>query len=172
MLSRLPNRLAHSLRAGHQARYATVTVAPSDAGLLISAALLHDIGYAPALRRTGFHPVDGALFLREVGAPDRLSALVAHHSEARLQAAAHGALEALAEFRHESGAVTDALIWADMTSGPTGTIIGVSERLADIAARHANEPPELLAARLARVPRLLAATARVDQRRGRALKTG
>jgi HD superfamily phosphodiesterase len=31
--------------------------------LLERSALLHDIGYAPALRRFGYHPLDGALFL-------------------------------------------------------------------------------------------------------------
>jgi HD superfamily phosphodiesterase len=48
-----------------------------DATLLLAAALLHDVGYAPDIAHTGFHPLDGAWYLREVGAPDRLTALVA-----------------------------------------------------------------------------------------------
>jgi HD superfamily phosphodiesterase len=42
-----------------QARRVFATVPAADADLLVLAALLHDIGYAPTLRRTGFHPIDG-----------------------------------------------------------------------------------------------------------------
>jgi HD superfamily phosphodiesterase len=38
---------------------------------------LHDVGYAPALRRSGLHSLDGAWYLRQIGAPDALVALVA-----------------------------------------------------------------------------------------------
>ncbi len=34
-----------------------------------TATWLHDVGCAPELRQTGFHSLDGALFLREAGAP-------------------------------------------------------------------------------------------------------
>lgn len=41
--------------------------------LLVAAATLHDVGYAPRLAVTGFHPLDGARFLRdEHGADERL----------------------------------------------------------------------------------------------------
>ena len=86
--------------------------------------------------------------------------MVAHHSESHLLAAAHGLLPELARFRREEGPVTDALAYADMTAGPDGTAMSVPDRLADIAARHAHEDPELVAARRARVPLLLAATRR------------
>ena len=154
--------MAHSLLAGVQARRVRATVPVADADLLVSAALLHDIGYAPALRQTGFHPIDGADFLVMLGAPYRLAALVAHHSESHLLAAAHGLLPELARFRREEGPVTDALAYADMTAGPDGTPMSVPDRLADIAARHAHEDPELVAARRARVPQLLAASRRVQ----------
>ncbi|GHE88447.1 hypothetical protein GCM10018772_10160 [Streptomyces fumanus] len=52
-----------------------------NAGLLVVAAPLHDVGYAPALAATGFHPLDGARFFRdERGADERLARLVANHS--------------------------------------------------------------------------------------------
>jgi hypothetical protein len=38
----------------------------------MSAVLLHDIGYAPDLVITGFHPLDGARFLRGIGGSDQL----------------------------------------------------------------------------------------------------
>jgi hypothetical protein len=101
-----------------------------------------------------------------MGAPDRLAALIAHHSESRLLAEAAGRCGALVPFRCEGGPVTDALIYADMTAGPRGAMISVADRLADIAARHAGEDPALLAARLARTPWLLAAVGRVEQRIG------
>ena len=162
LLRGLPDRLAHSVLAGVQARRVRATVPVADADLLVSAALLHDIGYAPALSQTGFHPIDGADFLVMLGAPRRLAALVAHHSQSHLLAAAHGLLPALSRFRREEGPVTDALVYADMTAGPDGTPMSVPDRLADIAARHAHEDPELVAARRARVPLLLAATQRVQ----------
>jgi hypothetical protein len=159
-----PNRLAHSLRAGLQARRVLAAVLAEDADLFVSAALLHDIGYAPALRQTGFHSIDGATFLMTLDAPYRLAALVAQHSESRLLAEAAGVLAALSRFRREEGPVTDALAYADMTSGPTGAPMSVPDRLADIAARHAHEDPVMQAARLARVPRLMAAARRVQER--------
>jgi putative nucleotidyltransferase with HDIG domain len=78
--------MAHSFLAGARARRVRATVPVADAELLVSAALLHDIGYARALRQTGFHPTDGANFLVMLGAPYRLAALVAHHSQSRLLA--------------------------------------------------------------------------------------
>jgi hypothetical protein len=159
-----PNRLAHSAQAGARARCVLAAVPVEDGELLLSAALLHDVGYASAARRTGFHPIDGARWLLSLGAPHRLAALVAHHSEARLLAEAEGLAGALVAFAHESSAVSDALIYADMTAGPAGAPISVSDRLDDIAARHAQEDPALVAARQARVPRLLAAVERVQIR--------
>jgi hypothetical protein len=161
LLRKLPNWMAHSLLAGVQARRVRATVPVGDADLLVSAALLHDIGYSPALLQTGFHPIDGADFLVMLGAPYRLAALVAHHSESHLLATAHGLLPELARFRREQGPVTDALAYADVTAGPDGTPMSVPDRLADIAARHAHEDPELVAARRAGVPQLLAASQRV-----------
>jgi hypothetical protein len=164
LLISLPGRLAHSLRAGIQARQLTGAVPPDDADLLVCAALLHDIGYAPALQQTGFHPLDGATYLVSVGAPNRLAALVAHHSEARMLAEPAGLLGALSRFPREDGAVSDALAYADLTASPSGALIDVSDRLEDIARRHRNDDPVLVAARLARVPRLLAAVERVRRR--------
>jgi hypothetical protein len=164
LLHGLPDRAAHSVLAGLQAQRVRRTVPVEDADLLVSAALLHDIGYAPALRHTGFHPIDGGNFLLRLGAPTRLAALVAHHSESHLLAAAHGLRAELSRFHREDGPVTDALAYADMTAGPRGAPMTVPDRLADIATRHADEDPQLVAAREARVPLLLAAANRVALR--------
>lgn len=165
VLTDLPCRLAHSLRAGAQAASAAQCVPAEDAQLLIVAAYLHDVGYAPSLQRTGFHPLDGARFLLELGAPERLVGLVAHHSEAWLLAGAHGLLAELLTIPNERSAVTDALTYADMTAGPCGHPIDVTGRLADIHVRHASEPSALRLARAAREPFLRASVERVQQRR-------
>jgi hypothetical protein len=118
---------------------------------------------------SGFHPLDGAIYLRRTGAPPRLTALVAHHSEARLLAQSRGLLDALSEFPRDDGPVMDALIYADMTAGPTGEVLSVPQRLADIRERHASEHPDLYAARCRREPRLLAAVERVRLRHQRSM---
>ena len=167
LLSPLADRWAHSEMAAAQARRVAATVPARDRDLLIAAAWLHDIGYAAQLTDTGFHPLDGARYLRVMGAPMRLAALVAHHSEAGLLAGAQGVLDQLQEFPREHGPISDALAYADMTAGPTGQRMAVADRLADIRVRHAAEPPRLKAARLSREPLLTAAAARVERRMAR-----
>ncbi len=95
----LPRRWAHS--QGVAARAAQLArVAGGGAPLLAAAAVLHDVGYAPRLAATGFHPLDGARFLRDVHqADERLTRLVANHSFALLEAEERGLRETLeAEF--------------------------------------------------------------------------
>jgi hypothetical protein len=46
---------------------------PAGTALRLRAAYLHDVGYAPDLVTTGFHLLDGARYLRSLGAGDRLS---------------------------------------------------------------------------------------------------
>jgi HD superfamily phosphodiesterase len=47
-----------------RARLVAPLFSVDDGELLVGAALLHDIGYAPELVGTGFHPLDGARCLR------------------------------------------------------------------------------------------------------------
>src|SRR4051794_20624442 len=58
----------------------------ADSERLVSAALLHDIGYAPELAATGFHPLDGARYLRAADVDGVVARLVAHHSFAVVEA--------------------------------------------------------------------------------------
>jgi putative nucleotidyltransferase with HDIG domain len=164
VLTDLPGRLAHSLQAGAQAAWASRSLPAADAQLLIIAAYLHDVGYAPSLQRTGFHPLDGATFLRDLGAPERVVGLVAHHSEAWLLAGARGLLPELFMFSNERSPLTDALTYADMTAGPCGEPITLTDRLVDIRERHADEPLAMRLARSAREPFLRAAVDRVHER--------
>lgn len=107
--------------------------------LLVATAWLHDIGYAPELVRTGFHPIDGAWFLRSAGVDGRLCALVANHSGAAVEAELRGLSAKMAEFPDEPTLVRDALWCCDMTTGPSGEPMTFDERLAEIRVRYGEE---------------------------------
>lgn len=105
--------------------------------LLVAAAWLHDLGYAPELIDTGFHPIDGARFLRKLGVEDRLVCLVAHHSCAIYEAQVRGLDDVLlAEFPRETSATYDALVYCDMTTSPSGHLVTYMERMREISERY------------------------------------
>ena len=93
--------------------------------LLVSAGWLHDIGYAPQLRDTGLHAVDGAAFLDRAGAPSELVSLVAFHTGAEFEAEERGLVDALLQFDRPAQEDLDVLILADLLSGPTGERVTV-----------------------------------------------
>ena len=135
----LPRRWAHT--QGVAATAAAIAPAlTDDAGVLIAAAWLHDIGYTPAIASggTGFHPLDGARYLRDTGqASPLICRLVAHHSCALDGAADLGLAGDLArEFPGPPGDLADTLTYCDMTTSPDGAPVPVSQRLAEICARY------------------------------------
>jgi hypothetical protein len=148
-------RLAHVHTAGSMAHRLGALFGADEAALLVAAATLHDVGYSPRIAQTGFHPLDGALYLRSIGLSERLCSLVAHHSEADMLAAQHGVLDLERRFPRERSLLADALVYADMHSAPDGQMIRAEHRLADIARRRP-DPVEAVRAR-----RLRAAMARV-----------
>ncbi|MBU3063147.1 HD domain-containing protein [Nocardia sp. NEAU-G5] len=160
----LPRRWAHSQGVAR----AVETLEPSaagDADLLVASALLHDIGYAPAIVMTGFHPLDGARFLRdEHQADDRLVRLVANHTFAVLEAEERGLRAELeAEFPIlEDQFLVDALMYADMTTTPDGEPTTPAARIAEIVDRYG---PDTVVGRFIQraEPEILAATARIDR---------
>jgi len=159
----LRERWLHTQGVATRAAELATTVAPEDRSVLIAAAWLHDIGYAPALRDTGFHPLDGGLYLRAGGWDGRLAALVAHHSGARFVPVERGFGMMMAEFDFEDGVVADALTYADQTVGPYGRRMTVPYRIAEAITRHGPDSPNARA-RVDRVPYLLAVADRVEQR--------
>jgi hypothetical protein len=132
----LPRRWAHVQGVGRRAHVVAPLFSADDRKLLFGAGLLHDIGYAPELVDTGFHPIDGARYLRGVGGPDRLVHLVAHHSCATLEAELRGLSDELTEYEDERTALRDALWWADMTTTPDGGETTAVERVAEIQSRY------------------------------------
>ncbi|MEV7115672.1 HD domain-containing protein [Streptomyces anulatus] len=139
--SALPRRWAHT--QGVAERAAEVgQVLGRDSGLLIASATLHDVGYAPRLAATGFHPLDGARFLHdEHGADERLVRLVANHSFALLEAGERGLREELAsEFPLlEQPLLVDALVYCDMTTTPDGDRTTAQDRVAEIVSRYGDD---------------------------------
>lgn len=132
-------------------------LAPADRTLIVAAAWLHDVGYAPTVTLTGVHALDGARFLRAQGWNDRLCSLVAHHSAA--ERASDG------EFRVEQSAVSDLLWFVDMTIGHDGRRTTLEERLGGIATRYGRTGAVTSAMMKAR-PQLEAAIARTHGRLG------
>lgn len=165
LLGELPERWRHSVGVARQAERVAATVSgEAEAGLLVAAAWLHDIGYAEAIRDSGFHPLDGGLHLRRLGWPARVAGLVAHHSEALCVAEVRGLADRLGEFAREHGPVADALTYADQTVGPNGRLMGVEQRIDDMLRRHGPDSPNAVA-HARRSPLLRAAVQRVEQRR-------
>jgi hypothetical protein len=160
----LPRRWAHTQGVAAAAR-ALAPVLGRDTDLLTAAAWLHDIGYAPAVTGTGFHPLDGARHLRDAeGGSGMLCRLVAHHSCAVNEAAERGLARELAvEFRPARRDLADALTFCDMTTGPDGQRLPVGQRLAEIRARYGLD--HLVSRAITRsAPELADAVARVTSR--------
>jgi putative nucleotidyltransferase with HDIG domain len=163
LLGALPERWRHTIAVARRAEEAAHTVEPDDAEILVAAAWLHDVGYADELVDTGFHPVDAARFLDRHRWPSRLNALVAHHSGAHFVAEARGLADALSPYPRDESAVSDALCYADQTTGPRGERLAVSQRLAESLRRHGVDSPQARVHHV-RGPYLLAAADRVEQR--------
>jgi putative nucleotidyltransferase with HDIG domain len=163
LLEELPQRWAHTIGVADRAARLAGTVDPDEQEVLLVAAWLHDIGYGRAAQRTGFHPLDGARHLDTHGWPQRISALVAHHSGAHFVAQIHGLSTDLDHYPREHSPVADALTYADQTTSPTGEHVDVHTRMNEMLARHGPNSPQ---ARVhdQRRPYLLAVTARVQQR--------
>ncbi len=150
-LSQLGDRWVHVRQTAARAREIAPVVPPSDRELLIAAAYLHDVGYAPALAVTGFHPLDGARWIRDHGPGGRLARLVAHHSCAIFEARLRGLGDILlSEFEPEATAVYDALVFCDMVTGPSGQTVTLESRLAEVARRYGPDHEVTLALESAR----------------------
>lgn len=131
-------RWAHTLAVVEQAQPLRRQFTEVDADRLIAAAYLHDVGYAPDLVSTAFHPLDGARWLTgQVEA--QVVSLVAHHSCARAEAELRGLGPQLAHFAYPERTLLDALTFCDMTSSPAGRRVSVQDRLSEIRQRYGPE---------------------------------
>jgi hypothetical protein len=163
VLASLGDRWRHVQAVASCAAQISMVVPAADRAVLVAAAWLHDIGYGPAVRASGFHPLDGARYLQACGVDRRVCCLVAHHSGARFEAQERGLADQLAAFGLEDGEVMDALIYADMRTGPQGQPVSFAERISEILSRYVSDDPVHRAIGRAR-PVLGAAVARVERR--------
>jgi len=134
----LPRRWSHVQGVARRAR-SLQTVAGADSGLLEAAAVLHDVGYAPGLAETGFHPLDGARALRSWGADEVMCGLVAHHSAAAHEAEVLGLLDELEAFSDPHGLLRDLLWWLDMTTSPDGDVVSFDHRMNEVRNRYPDD---------------------------------
>jgi len=160
----LPRRWAHVQGVAAQA-CSLIPILGDDADLLEAAVWLHDIGYSLELAETGFHPLDGARYLRDVEHADpMLCRLVANHSCAILEAEERGLARALScEFPTPPPALSDALAYCDMTTTPTGEVVAVYDRLSEIVERYG--PHDVVTRFIRRAePELVSSVTRTGQR--------
>jgi HD domain len=160
----LSRRWAHVQGVAAQAR-SLAPVLGADADLLEAAAWLHDIGYAPGLTVTGFHPLDGARYLRDTQhAHLMLCRLVAHHTFAIIEAEERGLTDTLSlEFEPVSEELSSVLTYCDITTSPDGELVPAERRLAEIQQRYG--PGHLVSRSMQRAtPMILRAVQQVQDR--------
>ncbi|AUN41807.1 HD domain-containing protein [Tsukamurella tyrosinosolvens] len=161
LLSELPRRLAHVRGVAARAEELRAPLSDADAVAVVSAAWAHDVGYSARIATTGFHPVDGARFLRAEGFDEVVVCLVAHHSGAAVEADERGLAGDLAEFARPPERLLDFVTCADMQTGPTGMRVEVQDRLEEILRRY--QPGDPVHRAITRSgPSLIAAVDRVN----------
>ena len=133
----LPRRWTHTQGVGHLAELLS-DVLGEEAEILAAAAWLHDIGYAPALVKTGMHQLDGARYLRDIeDAEPLICSLVAHHTCASIEAGHRGTRDDLErEFPPVDSLLADALTYCDMSTTPDGELTNAKDRLDEILKRY------------------------------------
>jgi hypothetical protein len=138
-LGDLGSRWAHVQSVGRLAQSLAVHGLVSSE--VLAAAWLHDLGYAPSVAQTGFHPLDGARFLQAQGISPGVVALVAHHTGAMFEAEERGLADALNALPVPDAADLDALTLIDLVIGPAGDLTTPVSRIAEILTRYESGDP-------------------------------
>lgn len=163
LLAPLGSRWRHTQAVAERAAELAKSVPHTERELLVVAAWWHDLGYAPELRVTGMHQIDGARYLADQGYSPRLCALVAHHSAATCEATERRLTPQIEVWPREESALADALWMADMTTGPAGERFDYPERLREILARYPENSVVARAMRRAQ-PEIESAITRTNER--------
>ena len=137
----LGRRWTHVQAVAARAVELELAVRRDERSTLVAAAWLHDVGYSPRIGHTRFHPLDGARFLQAEGWPDVIVNLVAHHSGARFEAEERALADELAEFPFADSPLLDALVAADLTTGPSGERLTYDRRISEILERYPADHP-------------------------------
>ena len=136
----LPDRFTHVRGVVAAANGLRAQFDAASGDCLVAAAWLHDIGYAPSVRSTGFHPVDGAIFARREGFDELVVSLVAFHSGAPAEARERG-INGLSAFSVPPQQLLDALTFCDLTTGPDGSAVSPRDRLHEVLQRYGPDDP-------------------------------
>lgn len=139
-LAELPRRLVHVRGVAAAAGRIRLNFDTKTGDRLVAAAWLHDIGYAPSVRETGFHPLDGARFVRAQGFDEIVVSLVAFHTGAAAEAHERG-ISGLSAFGDVDSDVLDALTFCDLTTGPDGDGVSAAQRLDEVLKRYGPDDP-------------------------------
>lgn len=139
----LPRRWAHTIGVAAAAERLVDALDTVQPDTVVAAAWLHDIGYAPDLGDSGFHPIDGAAHVSQTAPHLRDTVnLIAHHSGAVFEAQERGMDSELARYRFpvdvEELAILNA---ADLCTSPDGALIDPQSRLDEILVRYPPDHP-------------------------------
>ena len=130
----LPHTAVEGLRAANVA--ALLNLSLVECTLVECGALIHDIGKTVRHARTGFHPLDGAVFVSENGGSDPLAALVAWHSSAEYEAQELGVK---IPYKREISLASRIIDVVDATTNQQGMRVTIEERTRDIELRYSSE---------------------------------
>ncbi len=130
-----PERWAHTCGVARVAADIAARIPGLDGDVLVAAAWVHDIGYAPGLAETGFHHLDGAAALAAMGELV-LAGLVAHHTSGDAEAEARGLTARLHSFEAPTELMAAALAYCDLHVDPEGVPTDAGRRVAEVEVRY------------------------------------
>lgn len=152
LLAGQPERWAHTCGVARLAADIAARIPDLDGDVLLAAAWVHDIGYAPSLAESGFHHLDGASALAAKGELE-LAGVVAHHTSGDAEAEARGLTTQLQSFDAPSELMAAALAYCDLHADPEGVPTDVNRRVAEVEVRYGPCHP-VTRGLLAALPRL------------------
>jgi hypothetical protein len=128
-----PRRVLHIMEIARRVRQSGKLLGFSETDLDLSecAALLHDIGYWQPIATTGFHPVDGANFLKEQG-QEILADLIIGHSCSPEE----GKLMGFDGIEQSKTLIGKLITYWDVQVKQGGEVVSYKERFEDIINRY------------------------------------
>ncbi len=149
-------RLAHMRRAAHMAERIArqCRLEAPEHEKLVTAALFHDVGYSEELKRTGFHPLDGAVFLAHYGADNEVIESVLWHSSTVHDITYKPEIEAIYRKltpRPENSFLLRAVSLCDFRASPRGEAFSFRQRIHELEQRFGTGsiPPSIARSMLA-----------------------
>lgn len=112
---------------------------------LINIAFLHDIGYSEQVIKTGFHPLDGALFCKELGCTQEVITAVMFHSGAYKDVKMNFPdimgcyINQNYKINDKSKIYIELITYCDLQRSPLGFKVSLEERLNDIYRRYGED---------------------------------